>query len=445
MVIDNHLEIISMCYIFFAILAIVSIIINVAKSHKLSIMSMCSVMYIATLFVVPAIILGGYVNGLAYPSGVSFEERDLWTFYTQLALTGIGYLVFHFGYRIKQKKGKTHKVTNDQRILLTSVIFSLVSIVSLFFWASGYGGVSDLVINANQIRAGRLISKNSYTFFKHFVPLSLFASWMLFNMLIRKEFKNKYKKFLGAILLLCDVVLSTVYIQANDGRLLLAVFILLFFLIYLKYQYEIKEAHTTSMMLRVGIILLVAVFILFNADTILSIMRDETTVGFESFEIIQKIAGEFSFLLSGTQRALYQYTSVDFKMMIGNDVINGLFAWLPTSAKPIILEDVWDYNTGLLWTGRYGQSPTSIVAQSVYDLGIAGIIVIPFLYGMLIKRIEIILENRKGIIFYDTVYLVLGFYLCKGIPYFSIYNIMINTFFVFIAIFIYSIFQKIKL
>jgi hypothetical protein len=77
-------------------------------------------------------------------------------------------------------------------------------------------------------------------------------------------------------------------------------------------------------------------------------------------------------------------------------------------------------------------------------MGMLGVIMIPFIYGMFIKKVELILEKRKGNIFYDTVYLVLGFYICKGIPYFSIYNIMINTFFVVIAIFIYKIITRVS-
>lgn len=444
MIIDNHLEIIAMCYIIFSIPAIILIVMNIARQHKLSIMHMCSVMYIATLFVVPAIILFGYINRGIYPSGISFDDCDLWTFYVQMFLTIIVYIFLHLGYMVKQRSVEQYFTNKNQHILFNAIIFSVISMVSLVLWASGYGGITELVANANRIRAGRLLSSNSFTFFKHFVPLSLLATWMLFNLIIRKEIQNSYMKFWAGMLLLGDTVLSSIYIQANDGRLLLMVFGLMFFLIYFKYQYEIRSAKTSSMMLKASIILFASTFIIFNADAILSMMREEISVELESIQLIKNISGEFAFIISGTQRSLLQFASTDFKWMIGNDIINGVFAWLPTSMKPIILEDVWDYNTGLLWTGGYGQTPTSIVAQSVYDMGMLGVIMIPFIYGIFIKKVELILEKRKGNIFYDTVYLVLGFYICKGIPYFSIYNIMINTFFVVIAIFIYKIITRVS-
>ena len=174
-------------------------------------------------------------------------------------------------------------------------------------------------------------------------------------------------------------------------------------------------------------------------------MKNESYESSSNSGIVETLSKEFSFIVSGTQNAMIENSTMSGNFMIINDVVNGVFAWLPTSLKPIILEDVWDYNTRILNTGGYGQSPTSIVAQSIYDLSFLGIIIIPVIYGMLIRKFEKALEKRKGNFFYDTVYVVLGYYLCKGIPYFSFYNIMINTFFIFIAIFIYNTVHKIKL
>lgn len=444
MIIDNHLEIIATLYIIFSMVAIVLTVADVTKNHKISIMNMCSAMYIATLCIVPAIIFFGYVNGLRATRGIRFEESAAWTFYVQLLFTIIGYAILCFGYRIKQKEPKIYPIAGNRRLLLICVIFTAVSAVSLLLWSSGYGGIGGLLANADGIRSGWYLSTNAFTFLKHFVPLSLIASWMLFNLLIRKEIKSAFKNTGIFLLFACNVALSSIYIQANDGRLLLAVYVFLFFVIYLKYQYEVNAANIVSLIIKFGIILLIASFVLFNADTILSMLRGEDVAKTESFDTAETLSREFSFIISGTQNALFQQSSSELKLMVGNDVVNGLFAWLPTSLKPVILEDVWDYNTQLLRLGGRGQSPTSIVAQSLYDLSLIGVVLIPFLYGMLIKKMEIILESRKGNVFFDTVYVALGFYLCKGIPYFSVYNIMMNTFFIFLAIIIYNTVQKIK-
>lgn len=446
MLIYNHLETIAICYIFFAIVAAIFVIDKVARTKKISIMSMCNVMYLLILCVVPAIILFGYTNDLRNTSGIIFSKNTVWTFYLQLVLTVIGYLFLQLGYMIKQRESKPYAELPKQKNLFISVLFTLISAISLVLWASGYGGVSELVANAARIRAGMLSSTNAFAFFKHFVPLSLLSSWMLFSVLLRKEVKG-FLRTLGILLcFICNIALSSIYLQANDGRLLVAAYVLLFFIIFFKYQYEVKKANMAPMLVKFGIVFVFAVVILFNADTILRLMRNESNVVVnDDSSLINTIMREFTFIIAGAQTALLRYESAEGDLMIVNDIVNGLFAWLPTSLKPIRLEDVWDYNTKLIISDSYGQSPTSIVAQSVYDLGLLGVIIIPFLYGLFIRKVENILEKRRGIVFYDTIYVALGYYLSKGLPYFSLYNIMLNIFFIFVALIIYGVVQKIEI
>lgn len=444
MTISSHLNIISFFYIIFSIVALTFVILNIVEHHKISIMNMCSIMFILLLCVVPAIILIGYINGERGTSNIKFDINIISTFYTQLVLTLLGYFFLHLGYKIKQKNIKIVKVTHNEKLLLICSIFSIISTVSLFLWASGFGGIRELIINANAIRAGFISSTNSFSFFKHFVPLSLMSSWMLFNIMVKNEIKKVSKRILVLFLLLCSIVLSFIYIQANDGRMLLAVYVFLFFVQYFKYKYESKKISTASMIFRFIIIFITVVVLLFSADAILMLLRNGTYINSEATNFTSIISKEFSFIISGTQTALIYDASGESKFMLINDVINGLFAWLPTSLKPILLEDVWDFNTRLIASGIYGQTPTTIIAQSVYDLSIVGIVIIPFIYGFIIKKTEKILECREGSAFFETIYIVLGYYLCKGIPYFSCYNILINTFFIFIAILIYNLVQKIK-
>lgn len=444
MLVNSHLTIVIVLNIVFSIASIISVIRDIYKSQKITIMYMCRIMYIGILCVVPALILYGQMNGVKVIKAISFEHENVWTFYVQFILTVIGYFVLNFGYNIKPRIIKQQRIKDSQNIIFTTIVFSLISVVSLFMWASGYGGISNLLENANAIRSGFVSSSNSTAFFKHFVPLALLTSWMLFSLLMRKNVKKFAYKIAAILLLIINVCVSSIYLQANDGRFLLAAYILLFFLIHIKYLYEVKSVNIIPLFIKLGVVAIIVGTILFNADKILRFMRGDTIIETSGSGIVKTISTEFYFIITGTQKSLLEWFSGDGKLMIVNDVINGLFAWLPTSFKPIILEDVWDYNTRIIEPSSYGQAPTTIVAQSVYDLGLIGIIVIPFLYGMLIKRVEKILEARKNNVFFDTIYVALGFYLCKGIVYFSLYNIMINIFFIFIGAVIYSVLRRFK-
>ena len=228
--------------------------------------------------------------------------------------------------------------------------------------------------------------------------------------------------------------------------MLAGVFILLFVLISIKNSYEVKGIKVSKLIIR-SIILITIVFILIlNSESFFALFRKTTgEEKSESLGFVGTVTKEFSFIVSGLQSAFKTRINGTAGLMIKNDLINGIFAWLPTSLKPITLVDVWDYNTTLLASGSYGQSPTSIIAQSVYDLGMPGVLFIPFFYGFLIKKIENLLAAHVNSTFYNTIYLVLGYYLAKGIAYFSMYNIMMNIFFIVIAILVYTIFKKFSL
>lgn len=154
-------------------------------------------------------------------------------------------------------------------------------------------------------------------------------------------------------------------------------------------------SHRT--LIKFGIVFIIAISILFNTEAILSVIKNEAYESSCKLNIVETISKEFLFIAFGTQNAMIEDSIGNW--MIVNDIINDVFAWLPTSLKPIILEDVWDYNTLILNIGDYGQSPTFIFAQSIYDLSILEMIIILVMYGMLIKKFEKTLEKRKGNVF----------------------------------------------
>lgn len=443
---DTHLIIVIVIYFAFSFLAIVAEINRIKKSHVIRIVSLCRMMYILLVAIVPGIIFSAYlVDGTtAY---LKYENRYICTFYIGALATIITYFMFTFGYHIKQKNIPTKDSEYISKTTLLASIFIIISVVALVLWSSGFGGVSALVAQANSIRAGFVGSSSNVAFFKHFVPLSMLAAFLIFNKLvITKDLKNIFESIYLIILFVISLIISIIFILANDGRMLAGIFIMLFFLLVIKNEYEVRKRSLKKIIFKIVILVVIVVAIILNADNIFRIMRGDeifTLANEETF--LQTISREFAFVVSSLQTTIINRTEGTASLMVLNDVVNGIFAWLPTSLKPIILPDVWDYNTQLLNTGIYGQAPTTIVAQSIYDIGIIGVIVIPTLYGVLVKKIENILDSYKGNSFTTTVYIVLGFYLAKGMAYFSFYNIMMNVFFVVVGCIIFMIFNKVTI
>lgn len=442
---DTHLPIIILIYLLFALGAFILELRNVLRSNKITIIFMCRILYIVSLMVLPALIYWGHLLEVR-STIIRYEDNLVWTFYVQFILTVIGYLMMNFGYRVKQRQIRPKEQLSAYRITTSAVIFLIISAVSLVLWASAYGGIATLLENAEWIRAGAVEAQNSFTFFKHFVPISMLASYLLFYLLLTKVEMGTAKKLFTVALLVVAMALSALYLQAHDGRLLLVTYVLLFFLLYFRHQSEQKQVSLRKLLPKTVPVLIIGVLILFNADAILNWLRgtEEDSVTSDSWNFFNTVTKEFSFIVAGTQKAIMEAASGEGKLMIVNDVVDGLFAWFPTALKPIEVESVWTYNTQLITPGATATNPTSMVAQSVYDLGFLGILVIPMFFGMLVKKVERILDSYGDNVFVCTVYAALGFNLCRMTAYFSLYTFMIETFYIFLGIVIYSVLQRVK-
>lgn len=442
---STHLIIVSFLYTVFSIGAIIVEIRNIGRIRKIAIISLCRLMFAVILGLIPALLCYGQVIDPRTRSVIDFSDKAIWTFYIQFLLTVISYLTMNFGYMVKQKVPKVHEKLGAEKVVLASLVYLFISAVALYLWGSAFGGLDRLLEQAEWIRAGVILPTNSFAFFKHFAPLALLTSFLLFNVLLHKQVRG-FKKLVTYIMLAVSVGLSSIYLQASDGRLMFASYILIFFLVYFAYQYEEKKMPLGKMAIRMIPILIIVTIVLFNAGTILRSLRGTESLGEKSNgrTIWDTIYGEFFFIVAGQQGAIEGAVSGETKLMIVNDIVNGLFAWLPTSLTPFKLESVWTYNTRLITPGATGTNPTSLVAQSVYDLGMIGVLVIPALFGALIRKTERILDSFPDSTFAKTVYMVLGFYLCRAIAYFSLYSIMIETFFIFLGIAIYAVLMRIR-
>ena len=442
---DAHLLIVAFLYIFFSIVAIAVEMKNIQLMHRITIISMCRLMFVLSLGLIPVLLcIGQFVKPDNY-GVIDFSDDAMWTFYVQFIFTVLCYCSLNFGYSIKQRTYKEYKGLGGSKVFTTSLLCVCLGAVALYLWASAFGGIDRLIKQAEWIRAGAILPTTPIAFFKHFVPLAMLSSYLLFNLLLRKEVHG-LTKILTYILLAVSVVVSNVYIQASDGRLQLASYVLVFFLVYFSYQHEEKKLPFKKLLLLFIPVLVIFTIILFNAETILHSLRGTESLGetTESVGFWDRISDEFFFIIAGQQGAIEGVFSGKTKLMIVNDVVNGLFAWLPTSMTPFKLQDVWSYNTQLITPGATGTNPTTLVAQSVYDLGIIGVLVVPFFYGMLVKKMERVLDSFPDSLFAKTVYVVLGFTLCRAIPYFALYSIMLDSFYVFVGVAIYYVLRKMR-
>lgn len=366
------------------------------------------------------------------------KNHTEWYAFISYVLTLLALISSYIGYNIGSSGNcfKKNNLINQENkfILLFSIILLTISIIALILYSSGYGGILQTMLKGGQIRASFIQSDNSYTFFKHLIPLSIISSLLLYtDVFIKKHKDYLYIKYL---LLIISFVISIIYITANDGRGLAGVYILLFIIINIKYKFE-KEKVSLRKITSISIIVCAVIFIMIiESESIFNIFRERDAISHDN-SALDILLSEFNFIYLGLYNSIKYIVYGDANFMLYNDLVNGAFAWLPTSMKPIILEDVWDFNTKLINDGGYGQSPVNIVAQSFYDLGLFGVFIIPFIYTFFIGKLETIFFNDHttiGLVFFT----VLAFYLGKAMVYFSLYNLMMNLFFIFFSWFLYQ-------
>lgn len=440
-----HLAIIVLFYIVFAMTTLIGEIKEIKRVKTLKITTLCKLMYILLICIMPTIIYIGYLVENNDTYSIKYEDKYIWTFWMNLFLTIIAYVMFGFGTKIKQKKYEYKKNKGNEKIELVIIIYTIISCISLWKWASGFGGINALIEKANSIRAGFVVSSGE-AFFKHLVPLAMLSSFLSFYKIFIEKSQKKSIKLLHSLMFIVSLGISLIFILANDGRMLAGIYILIFFLLILKKQYENNKINFGKMSVKIAIIGFLTIIVILNSDSIFKrIKGDNNYIEKNNNDFFQTISSEFSFIITGNQNALIFLNENEHQYMLKNDIINGLFAWFPTKLKPLTYIDVWDYNTMLINSKIHGQSPTTIVAQSIYDLGLLGIILIPMLYGYVVKKIQNYIESYEENVFFNTLYIILGFYLAKGVAYFSLYNIMMNIFFIVVGWIIYFLMYKMKL
>jgi len=206
---ETHLILIVFLYLVFSIVALNAECKCIIKEKRIKIITMCRIMYILTLGIIPALLCCIQIAAPKAGGIIDYSENAVWTFYVQVILTVIGYLAMNFGYAIKQRTPKTHTVLGNNKVLLTSFICVCFGTVAFYLFASAFGGVDRLMEQAEWIRAGVVLPTKNIAFFKHFVPLAFLSSYLTFNLLIRKQVCG-VKKLITYILFAASVVVSVV-------------------------------------------------------------------------------------------------------------------------------------------------------------------------------------------------------------------------------------------
>lgn len=438
------------CYLF-GIIIFTTEILYIKKKGKILLVSYVRLFYSVIYGFAPgAIYTFVYENGainfsLSY---IDFTDKGIDQLWLGFLLSVVALFFFNLGHLGFSRKEKMATIINkpqneitDKSLFISAIILSIIGFVSLMLWTKVYGGPIAILPYANDLRAGRDIGiYNPFSFFMKLCLFSLFSSYLFFILYLSKK--------RGIVLLFFIFSASTtfLYLLANSGRMMFVIFFVMLLFIYEEHKGQQRDKRNYK---KYAVLAIVALVIISASEPIMGIIQNSTITTAEvkiNVNFIEILRNEFFFPSSSIQVALGAHESGTVGFRLLTDIISGLFAWLPSRFRPESIVQLEVVNTILKsGTTAYGGLPADLISLSIYDLGYIGVAIIPFIFGLIINKMQLSFNKKPKSNYNSMMYLLTAFYMLKAVPYADPANIMSNIFYVVMGNFLVKTIAKIKI
>lgn len=440
--------------IIFSSIYLYFIIEDIKKNKRFNFFLVISIMFFFVYAIIPLIFsFSWYVFKHSFQlSGKSVDiANNEWKLILYYIIALVGYILFVVAYKTKffKKKTieKTEQINNENKVVdkknqnlilrIVSWVCLLLGIVCFILWTNAYGGIWSTIKNANAIRSQYINVVNNLSYFKRPTTLLIIAFFSFLTIVIR-SLKEKKFKILDIVGLLLSLLMSLLYLLANDGRLTIILFIIAVIFIV----FNFVKIKPIKFVIFTSIVSVILMLIITNLDSITYFIRHGEWIK-RNNNMLERLLSEFVFLPKGAETAIKKSLDGKFEVYILNDFVNALFAWVPTKIKPVNLSDVWIINTVNIFgdVGIHGTWPCDLITQCLYDFGFVGVLILPFLLGKIIRFIDNYFT--KPTLFNIIVKAWLVMILVRIIPYFSMRDVALSLFSLVIFILIYLAVNKI--
>ena len=376
---------------------------------------------------------------------IDFTDDGLFKLLLWVILSCVSYffiqLVYHIGYEgnrgletvpnLLQFK-KKRDLINIQILLL---IILPLGLFSMFMWSKAYGGIFGLIEVGSQVRSGTYNVYNKFTFLKHPTKLIVLSTYLSIVLI-----KNRKNVAFNIVVFVISAFFSILYFLANDGRMSTACFFVTVYFLFVGF-FERKEKFGWKI-LKLLVVFLLCIFFIAELDNITSFIKTGEIKRSSERNIFEKVLYEYQFVPISAQTSVANYESVNHIWLFFNDVVSGIFAWLPSSLKPDWLVNIWTYNTDLAFgsSNWSGQIPCDFVTTSIYDFGYIGVFIFAVFWGVVIRKIDNKFEKNDSM-FFNCIYYVLFLDMFRIVTYCMLYDFILNLFYVFVGWVILKVIQ----
>lgn len=400
------------------------------RSRELTMAFFCKAMYLLVEAIVPLIYVAAYTMfGKTYVLmvRVDFSSEGTTGLMIYWLLTVIGYVALHLGVSAKFRLKVDDKVLRAQPVrtyynsfALTAAISLVIGLICFFLWTQAYGGIAEFIKVADKVRSGIGSVNNTIAFFKQPAGLCLVASYAFFTL-----WCAKWKRWLMLVPLAISVYFSVLFLLATDGRMFAGFYFLTLVIIYIRSWSAQQHKLSGSRMLLLALCLVGMVILMMEMNDITAFIRTgkwpKKLIKEES--MLDTFIKEFMFIIRSGQHAVMNSDKIGVRFF--EDLLAGIFAWLPTSLKPFKTELLWAINTQFLNPFGNGTIPFDIITQGYYDLRLVGVFLFPFCFGLLVRWADEKCDNSPYGIF---LFAALFYRMSRAIPYGEMYDFVLGIF-----------------
>ena len=402
---------------------------RIVRRNEIEIFDFVRLMYAFVYGVIPCLIYGQESSGQRNLYFFDYSTDGIQNIAVMLCLSVAAYGLLNLAYFSVPKKqdairnNRTICMDNEaviSRDLITmGLITLLIGGISLFLWTRAYGSLSNFIENASRIRSGRGSVHNSFAFMKQFVkilPLSLYS--LLSAFCIEKQ---KGLKKIGLLILIgVSVMANYLYFMASDSRVTILFIGLAVVAILLKHR---KKTNIAQYLVIAGIISFVLLEATMLADTFTRYVRYGVWIA-NTDGLVSNLTKEFRFIPSSEMKVMKVWSEGTLHIKIFDDLLNALTSWVPERFVPFeIPETVWKYNTTIYSAVGTGTSPSSLVSTGIYEIGILGALIHPFIFGLVTAYADKKMKDSNALVYGDVYYGV-----CVGLFIQMVSHNQISTF-----------------
>lgn len=391
----TSLYILSMLYGIAGLIYLIIAVRKIITQNGIRVFDFSRLMYSMIFGLIPMLIYWKEASGERNLFYTNYTSDQLLKIYLLFALSIFIYAVLNLSYGSIRKKAPQQEMgqTGDdeqedlykgKNLYVAGVIALGIGWISLILWTRAYGSITNFVLNANAIRSGHGAVSNTFAFMKHFVRLmsvSLYAILSAYFFIKPRGFK----RIIHLTLIVISIVGNYYYTLASDSRISIMFVGLAFVAILLRHR---KKANIGRYIVLSGLVVFGLLIVVMNADTFTRYVRYGIWKSSDS-GVIESIVREFRFTLSSEMRAIEGWFDGKLRIKLLDEFLNSIVSWIPERFIPFNIPDtVWTYNTNIYGAVSSGTSPSDILATSIYEIGILGPIVHPFVWGQIIGTID---------------------------------------------------------